>query len=124
MTLFLWWTATAWPWLKRWGVWLLLFPVGIFLYYSGKSRGKVVVVAARKESEEARTAQEGAEASRQREEAVALEEKERKDLEILQEYQEATSTLVEEQKEAASGLLEDPESLNEYLADVGKRARQ
>lgn len=111
----------VWAWLKANWKWLL-FPIGILLlvigWFSGKridvvSPGSVAASdAARKARDEAERKAKEAEAAR----AKRIEE-------LKKEHDATIQKLTDEQKGKVEELLDDPDELNKYLLDVGKRMR-
>jgi hypothetical protein len=115
-----WLKEKAWPWLKKYWVWLL-FPVGIVIYILGCRSGSTTVLSpgsveaerAKKEAED-RAAEKLAKAKAERDARIAGIEKEHK---------EVIDKLTEEQKKDLKNLREDPEKLNAFLKNVGRSIR-
>lgn len=124
----LWWlavkkgAAAVWAWLKKYWKWLIL-PVGVAVYFLGRSQGGVKVVPNREESDAARALKEKIEARAYEEKEEAKAELLKKSKEVVEKNQEAVDKLTDEQREMAGEMLDDPEALNSFLLDVGKRAR-
>ena len=127
MSLALWWSLVAWPWLKRNWLYVLFFPVVIFAfviaYIQGKHDGRIVVVDKREESDQAREFEKKVEQRKQ----DAVDELERELVErteaVVKEHVKTIDKLTKEQKARADELLDNPDELRRYLLDVGKRAR-
>lgn len=123
MVVWLWVKGTAWPWLKKNWMWVILFPVALIIYLTGRSHGEVVVVNDDHESDAAKKRIEDIDkrvAEEKAEEAVKLWRRTRA---VIEEHQETVDNLTEEQDKEVDELLKDPDTLNEYLLEVGKRAR-
>ena len=124
----LWWLAVkkaasaTWVWLKKYWQWLLL-PVGVALYFLGRKQGGVKVIADREESDAARALKEKIEAKAAEEQEEAKAELLRKSKEVVERNQEVIEKLTDKQKQMADEMLDDPEALNSFLLDVGRKVR-
>ena len=123
MVAWLWLKNTAWPWFKENWMWVILFPIALVIYLTGRSHGEVVVVnddhesdASKKKIEEVETRA----AAEKVKEKAELWEKTKK---VIEEHRETVDKLTDEQDKQVDELLQDPEALNAYLLNVGKQAR-
>lgn len=106
-------------WLKKYWKWLLL-PLGILVYIAGyRSKPEVVAPA----SVEAERVRQEADKQRALEESKAKVERDRRLVEVQVEHEKAISKLTQEQMDEASDLMIDPDKLNEYLKNVGRKVR-
>jgi hypothetical protein len=118
-----WLRTKAWPWFKKYWMWVLLFPLALVIYLTGRSHGEVVVVNDDHESDAAKKKIADVETRAAAEREKAKSELLRKSAKVIEEHQEAVNDLTEEQEGKVDELLEDPDALNEYLLEVGRRAR-
>jgi hypothetical protein len=127
MSVALWWSLVAWPWLKKNWLYVLFFPVValafVIAYIQGKSAGRVVVVDKREESDAAAEFEKKVEARKQ----SAIDELDRqlaeRTEEVVKEHTDAINKLTEKQRGEADELLDNPDALRQYLLGVGGRAR-
>lgn len=118
-----WWAATAWPWLKANWKWVILFPVMLVVWLSGKRSGAVTVTNDDHESNEAEAYRDQVEAqAAAKVEALDVTRKERVKA-VVAEHKETIEQLNRDQQAQADELLEDPEELNSFLLNVGRRQR-
>jgi copper(I)-binding protein len=118
----LWWTTKAFPWLQKNWQWVLL-PVGILMFVARAFLGqKIEVVASQLSAADAavKKAQDQATAIIN----VAEVKREARLAEVQKEHAEVIKILTDQQKDDMAELMSDPEVLNNYLLEVGKRARQ
>lgn len=123
IVLSLWWTEKALPWLKRNWMWLLL-PVGIILFLLGrgsKPTRKIDVVSTKLHGADAKREELKKELAEKVKELD--DEKVDKISTVVKEHKETIEKLTNEQKGEADNLLGDPDKLNSYLLEVGRRVR-
>jgi hypothetical protein len=123
MTLSLWWTYKAKPWLKKNWMWLLL-PVGILLFIFGrtsKPTRKIDVVSTKLHGADVKREELKAELEDKVKELD--DEKADKIAKVVIEHKGVIDSMTDEQKEKADELLEDPDELNSYLLNVGQHVR-
>lgn len=123
MTSFLleWWRQSAWPWLRENWWWVLFFPVAIVVYLTGRGHGRVVVMNARRDTEEVLKNARAIERSRDVQLQQLSEERVRKVEEVLEAHRRVVESLEKEQLDEVDKLREDPEALTAFLLRVGRR---
>lgn len=117
------WYASAWEWLKKNWKWLLL-PIGLLLWFIGRSSGKreVTVTSTALGEHEAMARQLDAEAAQQKATADAKESSALAGIAANQSAQTAAAT--QKQIDAAAAAEGDPYKVNSLLLDVGKDMRK
>ncbi len=116
-----WWTTKAWPWLKK-NWWLvLLAPVGVLVVINKVFRPHIKVTSSELTGAADEAHKASAEAARRIETLQA--ERDARVSQIHEEHEETVKVLTDEQAAKVNDLLEDPEELNSYLLDVGKKVR-
>ena len=118
-----WLKTKAWPWFKKYWMWVILFPIALVAYLLGRDHGEVKVINDDHESDAAKKKIEDIEALVEEEKEEAKVELLEKSKKVIEEHKETLAELTEEQNDQVDELLEDPDALNDYLLDVGKRAR-
>jgi hypothetical protein len=116
------WMLKAWLWLKKYWQWLV-FPVGIALFLVGRWTKKKPpeVVAPELVGAAEVKAQAEKEAQKKLEEAEAKKEKQLKAIEDA--HAKTINKLTAAQLDQMAGLKKDPDKLNAFLLDVGKKIR-
>jgi hypothetical protein len=113
----------AWEWFKKNWMWVILFPVALAAYLFGRDHGEVTVLTDDTESDAAKKRIEDIDkqvAEERAEETVKLWKRTRA---VIEEHRETVDNLTEEQDKEVDELLKDPDALNEYLLEVGRKAR-
>lgn len=123
LTVWRWLKTKAWPWLKKYWAWVLLFPIMLCVYLLGRGHGEVKVINDDHESDAAKKKIADVETRAAAEKEQAKSELLKKSAKVIGEHQEAVNNLTEEQEGKVDELLEDPDALNEYLLEVGRRVR-
>lgn len=120
----IWWKFIAWPWLKKYWMWIL-FPIGLLVaVVKGLSllkRPPAVLapelVGASQKAEEARRLAE-------EESRLAEMVRQKRVAEVEAVHAEKLQQLSKEQREIVEELKSEPDKLNEYLLLVGKDIRK
>ena len=113
----------AWPWFKKYWMWVILFPIALAVYLLGRSHGEVVVINDDQESDAAGKKIADVETRAAAEKEAAKSELLRKSAKVISEHRNTVSKLTEEQDQQVDELLENPDSLNAYLLRVGRDSR-
>ncbi len=117
-----WWEQKAWPWLKKYGPWIIA-PLGLLLLLARAFGGRKTTVVssellgAAEVRDEADTEldRQKAKSTQELDEALALAD---------EEHGEDVDVVVDKLLKQVDDLAKDPDKLNLHLLDVGKRLRK
>ena len=116
-----WVSGGIWPWIKKYGVWIVLILAVAGVYFLGRSHGSVTVVNTGQELQEADKRRDEIEAELRTRIAELERQRDEQVTEVLEEHEDTVDELNDEQEERVDELLEDPGALNNYLLEVGRR---